>query len=102
MRERFEGRIIIGQDSSVGAGSDHGVVGQELLRGRQKFVPLVPPLPLLVARLGTEATADQFRCESLHLRRVIEFPSEKLEVHLDTDEGNGVDLTNATKVHLKK
>jgi putative phosphotransacetylase len=29
-------------------------------------------------------------------------PREKLEVHLDTDEGNGVDLTNATKVYLKK
>ncbi len=29
-------------------------------------------------------------------------PREKLEVHLDTDEGNGVDLTNATKVYLIK
>ena len=29
-------------------------------------------------------------------------PRERLEVHLDTDEGNGVDLTNATKVYLKK
>ena len=28
--------------------------------------------------------------------------SERLEVHLDTDEGNGVDLINATKVYLKK
>jgi len=27
---------------------------------------------------------------------------EKLEVHLDTDEGNGVDLVHARKVHLEK
>jgi propanediol utilization protein len=29
-------------------------------------------------------------------------PSSKLEVHLDTDEGNAVDLTHATKVELFK
>lgn len=29
-------------------------------------------------------------------------PSSKLEVHLDTDEGNAVDLTRATKVELFK
>ena len=29
-------------------------------------------------------------------------PSSKLEVHLDTDEGNAVDLTKATKVELFK
>lgn len=29
-------------------------------------------------------------------------PSNKLEVHLDTDEGNAVDLTHATKVELFK
>jgi len=27
-------------------------------------------------------------------------PASKLEVHIDTDEGNAVDLTNATKVEL--
>ena len=27
-------------------------------------------------------------------------PAAKLEVHLDTDEGNAVDLTHATKVEL--
>jgi len=27
---------------------------------------------------------------------------EKLEVHLDTDEGNGVDLVHARKVYLEK
>ena len=27
---------------------------------------------------------------------------ERLEVHLDTDEGNGVDLVHASKVHLEK
>jgi putative phosphotransacetylase len=27
-------------------------------------------------------------------------PASKLEVHLDTDEGNAVDLTHATKVEL--
>ena len=27
---------------------------------------------------------------------------EKLEVHLDTDEGNAVDLVHARKVHLEK
>ena len=29
-------------------------------------------------------------------------PTSKLEVHLDTDEGNAVDLTNAAKVELFK
>ena len=29
-------------------------------------------------------------------------PNAKLEVHLDTDEGNAVDLTHATKVELFK
>ena len=29
-------------------------------------------------------------------------PREKLEVHLDTDEGNGLDLTKARKVYLRK
>ena len=27
---------------------------------------------------------------------------ERLEVHIDTDEGNAVDLANARKVHLEK
>jgi propanediol utilization protein len=27
-------------------------------------------------------------------------PAAKLEVHLDTDEGNAIDLPNATKVEL--
>jgi len=27
---------------------------------------------------------------------------EKLEVHLDTDEGNGLDLVHADKVYLEK
>ena len=27
-------------------------------------------------------------------------PAAKLEVHIDTDEGNAVDLTHATKVEL--
>jgi propanediol utilization protein len=29
-------------------------------------------------------------------------PAAKLEVHIDTDEGNAVDLPNATKVELFK
>ena len=29
-------------------------------------------------------------------------PAAKLEVHLDTDEGNAVDLPHATKVELFK
>ena len=33
---------------------------------------------------------------------VREAPTSKLEVHLDTDEGNAVDLPHATKVELFK